>query len=841
MTAAWAHLAWREGRGGVRGLRVLVACLALGVAAIATAGSLKAAFQRALTEDARALLGGDLELRQSYLPFTAAQRELLARFGTLSEVLDMRAMAQAGETRRLVEVKGVDGAYPLAGDFRAQPPQPLASLLEKHGGRWGAAVEPALLDALGVRVGGQVRLGELELDIRATIAAEPDRVATALAFGPRLLVDSRAMADSGLMLPGSLIRWAVRLALAPGVEGDTVKAALAAAFPDAPWQVRDLGEAAPGLDRLLDNLAAFLTLVGLTALLVGGIGVANAVKATLDGKLGNMAVLKALGATVPQVTLAYGTLIAALSLAGVGLGLAVGAALPWLLIAVAGDSLPLPARAGLYGGPLALAAAFGLLVAALFALAPLAGAVRVGPAALFRHLVDPSAHRLGRGALAALALLGLALGARAEQSADRRELAAVFVVAIVVILVLFRLLAWALARLAALAARRRRGLLARPAVRVALANLHRPGSAVVSMVLSLGLGLTMLVAIALTEGNLARQFGEVLPAQAPTFYFIDVQPDQAERFPALVHAAAAGAQVDMAPMVRGRISHLHGQSADAAHVAPEAQWALRGDRGLTSAAAAPPHTRLVAGEWWAADYQGPPLVSLDAGLAEGLGLRPGDNLGINVLGRELTLRVASLRAVEWTSLNMNFALVLSPGALAGAPLTYIATVHAPPGREGAVERAVTDALPNVSAIRVADAVGQVRAMIANADLAVRLAGLVTLAAGTLVLAGAVLAGHRRRVREAVILKVLGATRGELWRAWLLEFAVIGTATGLTAALFGSVAAWAILVRVMRADWAFLPGLTAVTVAACLLASLLAGFAGAFVALRAKAAPLLREE
>ncbi|MGE5477805.1 MAG: ABC transporter permease [Bacteroidales bacterium] len=395
--------------------------------------------------------------------------------------------------------------------------------------------------------------------------------------------------------------------------------------------------------------------------------------------------------------------------------------------------------------------------------------------------------------------------------------------------------------MAARLGRRRRGLLAHPTGRLALANLHRPGSAVVSVVLSLGLGLTVLVAIALIEGNLARQFGERMPAEAPSFFFIDIQPGQLEQFGQVVRATAPAARIDEAPMVRGRITRINGRPAAEVTVAPEAEWALRGDRGLTTAATPPKGTRLVAGQWWAEDYTGPPLASVDAAIAKGFGLKVGDSLGINVLGRELEVRIASLRDIEWSTLNMNFTFILSPNALRGAPHTWIATVHAPDAAEAAVEKAVTDGLANVSAIRVKEALISVREMIANADMAVRLAALVTLGAGALVLAGAVMAGHRRRVTEAVVLKVLGATRADLWRAWLLEFGIIGLTTGLAAGAIGAAAAWAILVHVMRADWVFLPGLAAATVATCVGASLLAGFAGTFAAMRAKAAPLLRGE
>ncbi|MBY0432187.1 MAG: ABC transporter permease, partial [Rhodospirillales bacterium] len=274
---------------------------------------------------------------------------------------------------------------------------------------------------------------------------------------------------------------------------------------------------------------------------------------------------------------------------------------------------------------------------------------------------------------------------------------------------------------------------------------------------------------------------------------------------------------------------------------PEAEWAVRGDRGLTTAAEPPTDARIVAGEWWPADYSGPPLVSLDVDIAKGLGLALGDTVTINVLGRDITASVASLRRIDWSSLGMNFTFVLSPGTLAGAPYSFIATVHAPAQAEEAIEKAVTQRMPNVSAIRVKEALDSVRAMLATAGIAVRIAAAVTLGAGALVLAGAIAAGHRRRVYEAIVLKVLGATRLTLTRAFLIEYGLLGAATGLIAGLIGGGIAWAVLVLVMHADWVVLPGVAGGTVAACVAVTLAVGFAGTWRALGAKVAPILRND
>ena len=836
------RFARRELRGGLAGFRILVACLALGVAAIAAAGSLRAAIDSAMTHDARALLGGDLDLRQSHQPIAPDQLAVLAGMGRISTGVEMRAMASIGDNRArsLVELKGVDRSYPLVGRLELAPAMDVARALERRDGVWGAAADANLLDRLGLRPGQRLRLGDAELEIRAVIVREPDRVATVLSFGPRLMVAGDALAETGLIQPGSVIRHTVRLALRPGLAPAGAKAELARRFPDAAWQVRDANDAAPGLERFLDSLASFLTLVGLTALLVGGIGVANAVKAYLDGRLVTIATLKCLGAPARLILATYLLLVGLLALVGIVLGLMAGAAVVPLVIGLAGDSLPLPAETGFYPRALLIAAGFGAVSALVFTLWPLAQARRTPASVLFRRLAAPVLGRPDRATLVVLAAAVLALAALTVLAAGNRPLAAWFVGASAATLALFRGIAWGLARAATLLAARH-GRTVGPTWRLALANLHRPGSAVVGMVLSLGLGLTVLVTIALVEGNLAAQFGERLPAQAPSFFFIDVQPDQVAALDDAVRRADPDAGLEQAAMVRGRISSIRGIPVEEARIAPEAQWAARGDRGLSSAAVPPPGSRLVEGVWWPKDYAGPPLASVDTGIARGFGLKVGDRLGLNVLGREIEVTVTSLRDIDWSSLSMNFAILLSPGALDGAPRSFIATVRAAPQSDAVIEKAVTDRLPNVSSIRVKEALEAVRAIIAEADLAVRLAGAVTLAAGAMVLAGAVMAGHRRRVWDAVVFKVLGATRGQLWRAHLAEFAVIGLITGLAAAGVGSAAARAILIHVMKAEWVFLPGITAATLGICIAASLVVGFAGTWRALGAKAAPLLRNE
>lgn len=839
LPTAW-KLARRELRGGLRGFRIFVACLALGVFAIAAAGSTNRAIHAGLEQDAQALLGGDLELSTTAdRPLSPELRAYLARHGTLSDLRSLRAMAGAPTTedRQLVEVKAIDAVYPLYGEVRLDPAQPLHPALEKTGEAWGAVVDPSMAARLGLAVGDRFTLGDAAFVIAALIAREPDRVATAFTFGPRVMVSRAALEATGLIQPGSLVTTSAKLRIEDGTTPKALAEAIARDMPGQGWRVRTTDRAAPGLERFLDQITQFLTLVGLTALLVGGIGVANAVRAYIDGRAETIAVLKCLGAPSGLVFRVYLVQIAVLTALGVGIGLAAGAALPFLTGTLLSSYLPVEARVALYPRPLLEALAFGVLTALVFGLWPLARSRAVPAAGLFRGLLEPAAVRWP-GWDAALGVGGgvVALVVLAIVTAPRPDLAAWFVLGGVGAYLLFR----GAAALVMLAGRAGAGE-GRPALRLALTNLRRPGAPTPTVVLSLGLGLSVLVAVALVEGNLDRQVNETMPETAPAFFFIDIQPGQLDGFRQAIASVPEASIVDQADMVRGRITALNGQPVDEASVAPEAQWAVRGDRGLTTTRTARDMEHVVAGQWWPDDHAGEPLISLVEGVARGLGVGIGDHVTVNVLGREITGRVANLREVDWSTLSMNFSFIFSDNALAGAPRTWIATVAVPPGGEAAVERAVAEAAPNASAIRVREALETVNQIIAAAAKAVRAAAAITLVAGVLVLSGAIAAGRRRRVYEAVVLKVLGAVRGDVLRAYLLEYGLMGAATGIIAAGVGSLAAWGTLVFVMRAQWVFLPTVVAATVVGCVILTLALGFLGTWRALGAKASGFLRDE
>jgi len=832
--------AGRELRGGLKGFRVFLACLAMGVAAIAGVGSVSTAILEGLRADGKTLLGGDVDLRLTHRHATDEQLSWLQdNTARLSAIAQMRAMAirEDGTDRKLIELKAVDDAYPLHGAVELESGEPIQDKLKKVGDSWGAVVSTRLIPRLGLELGSVIRIGEARFTVTDIIVEEPDKSTRAFELGPRVIVPFEALAATGLEQPGSLIRYHYRVLVNAGETPGAWIDRLQETFPDAGWRVRGLDNAAPNIQRFVDRVTMFLTLVGLTALLVGGVGVGNAVRAFLQARTGTIATLKCLGA--PSSTIFSIYLIQVMLLASVGIlaGLIIGTAAPLAAMPLIADRLPIDAQIGFYPESLVMAAVFGFLVTFLFALLPLARARTVPAATLFRDLLTPVTGKPGPKVIALLIASGLVLAGLAVLTADNWRIAAVFVVGSAMALLAFRLAAEGVMAIARKLPRSRNAKL-----RLAIANLHRPGAPTGSVVVSLGLGLTVLVTVALIEGNLSNQLNDTLRGEAPGFYFIDIQPNQAEAFDEVVAGFPTLTKTTRVPMLRGRITALDGVPVSEIEPHPDFGWILRGDRGFTWSPNPPEAgSEVVAGEWWPADYKGEPLVSFDAAAAEAFGLQVGDTISVNLLGRGFTAKIANLRKIDWTSLGINFVMVFSPGLMEQAPQTYIATAYLDETQEPALEALVTDNFPNVSSVRVKEVLEGVDEIVGNLAVAVRSIAAVAIIAGVLVLAGAIAAGHARRVYESVVLKVLGATRRDIAAAFLIEYGLMGLVTALIAAAVGSVAAWAVIAFIMGAEWIFVPMALISTIGLAVAITTGLGLAGTWVALGRKAAPLLRNE
>lgn len=828
------RFAMRELRGGLRGFRVFLICLALGVAVIAGIGSLRTAIETGLSEEGAVLLGGDAELGFTYRRASPQEQAWMdANALRRSEVIDFRSMAVVGDERALTQVKAVDTAYPLVGTVRLSPDLPLDQALAGTDSLPGGVMQRVLADRLGLAVGDRFALGTQEFALTAILENEPDAASAGFTLGPRTIVQTDDLASSGLLQPGTLFSSKYRLILPEGQDLAAMQTRAEAEFEAAGMRWSDARNGAPGIATFVERLAGFLVLVGLSGLAVGGIGVSAAVRAYLAGKTTTIATLRTLGADRATLFLTYFLQIGTLALLGVAIGLVIGGMTPVILGPWIAAQLPFPAVFGLAPAALGEAALYGLLTAFVFALWPLARAERIRAAALFRDAQDsrtrlPAPRYIVATALAVAVLVGSA-AVFSGAIALTLWTAAGLIGALIVLLLAAVVLSWMARRLAPLA----RGV---PAIRWALAAIGTSRDAAVPTVLALGLGLTVLAAIGQVDGNMRRSIEGNLPDLAPSYFFVDIQRDQMPDFLGRVEGDPAVSRVESAPMLRGILTTINGTPAT--EVAGD-HWVVTGDRGITYAAAQPETTTVVAGQWWPEDYSGAPQVSFAREEAEELGLGLGDTLTLNVLGRDITATITSLREVDFSTAGMGFVMVLNEAALAGAPHSYIATVYAEQDAEAQILRDLAKAMPNITAIRVRDALDRVSDLLRQLASATAYGAAATLLTGFMVLIGTAAAGEPARRYEAAILKTLGAPRRQILLSFATRSALLGAGAGLVALIAGMTGAWAINVYVFESDFVVIWSNALAIISGGILTTLLAGLAFAWRPLRVRPARILR--
>ncbi|MFW2543211.1 ABC transporter permease [Primorskyibacter sp. 2E107] len=829
-----ARFARRELRGGLQGFRIFLACLALGVAAIAGVGSVRSAIQAGLEEQGAILLGGDAQVEFTYRFADEDERTWMRTIATdISEVTDFRSMATVtrnGETERgLTQVKSVDSAYPLLGEIVLYPPMPISEALADH----GAVMAPVLADRLSLAPGDTFRLGEQEFSLRARIVVEPDDAGDGFGLGPRTIVRTQDLEGSGLLSPGSLYDTEYRLLLPPGTDLDEAAKEARDRFESKGLKWRDARNGAPGIARFVERLGDFLVLVGLSGLAVGGIGVSAAVRAYLARKTSVIATLRTLGASRQVIFLTYFLQIGALALVGIAIGLTLGALVPILLGPLINAALPVPAVFTLHPGPLGEAALYGVLTALVFTLWPLSRAEEVRAATLFRDALEgASALPAPRYLIAVAALLALLVGT-AMAFSGRPVLTLWAAGGILAALLTLAFAAQGMRWLARVATPAARG---RPILRWALSAIGGPGESAGAVVLSLGLGLTVLAAIGQIDGNLRSAIARDLPDVAPSYFFVDIQKDQMPGFLERLDNDPAVSRVDSAPMLRGIVTKINGQNAQ--EVAG-GHWVVRGDRGITYASQPDSRTTVTAGEWWPEDYSGPPQVSFAAEEAEEIGLKLGDTITVNILGRDITATITSFRDVDFSTAGIGFVMTFSPSALQGAPHTFISTVYAEEQAEAAILRDLAGDYPNITAIRVRDAIDRVSELLEGIGAAIRWGAAATLLTGFLVLIGAAAAGENARTYESAVLKTLGASRARILRSFALRSALLGGGAGIVALGAGIAGGWGVSHFVMETDFTVIWSNAFGVILGGILATLLAGLAFALRPLAARPARVLR--
>lgn len=836
--ATAARFARRELRAGLRGFRIFLACLTLGVAAIAAVGSVRSSIEAGLAAEGAAILGGDAELEFSYRKATEIEREWMAKTAIkTSEIVDFRSMAvvtrDGVSERALTQIKAVDNAYPLIGTLTLTPDIPLEQALAGSNGIPGAVMKQILIDRLALEIGDRFSLGTKSFVLSASLANEPDGGATGFTLGPRTIVAINALEGSGLIEPGSLFSTKYRLDLAPETDLDALEIAAKTALPDSGHRWRDARNGAPNIARFVERLGAFLVLVGLSGLAVGGVGVSAAVRAYLAGKTSIIATLRTLGADRTTIFQTYFIQIGLLSLLGIALGVALGGFAPIALGPVLNARLPIPAVFALYPAPLIEAAIYGILTALIFTLWPLSRIGDIRAATLFRDALSGGKFFPSWRYLIVILLLIAALIGVAIQFSGSALLTLWTAGGIAGALVLLAASALAMTYLSRRFQKLSRG---KPALRWALGAIGATKGEATSVVLSLGLGLSVLATVGQIDGNLRGAIARDLPAVAPSYFFIDIQKDQMPAIQQRLDQDPAVSRVQSAPMLRGRVTRINGQ--DPIKYSGE-HWVLNSDRGITYAANQPSTTKLTQGEWWAGDYTGPPLISFGAQEAEEMGLKVGDEITLNILGRDIIAHIANLREVDFSTAEMGFVMTLNPHAVAGAPHSFIATVYAEEASEAAILRDIANAHPNITAIRVRDAIDRVSGVLSGLAAAISYGAAATLLTGFLVLIGAAAAGEQSRTYEAALLKTLGASRSRILLSFALRSSLLGAAAAIVALVAGISGGWAVSHFVMETSFEIIWGSAFAIIVGGVVATLLANLAFAWRPLTARPAQILR--
>ena len=798
---AWLRIARRELAGGLGGFWIYLACLALGAWAIAAAGSITASFSRGLEIQSHTLLGGDAGVTLSQREASADELAWLRdRAVKMSQASAIDLMGRGPSAVRQIDVRGVDANFPLLGSFgfNADAP-PLKDVLARREGVWGVAASDSVLKQLGVKIGDRFMLGEFEVEIRAQLLREPDRIGAPGIFQPRVIIAHDALREAGLLDPGRLFRTTYRMTLRPeyakSFESD-VKT-----WEDAGLRYVAPQDAVEGLRLLLDMLNSFMSVIGIAALVAGGVGVAQATSSFLESRIDSIAALKALGADAGTIRAAYAAQLGVLAGLGALVGVALGAVSPWLLKAITGDLIPLPTDVSLYPLPLLKAFVLAMLTGLMFTALPLGRARATPPAALFRR---EGGEAMGKSpwlerwiaAGAGLALVIVATMGSVEPLMVLGLLAGAGVAYLLLVGAAF-----AVKRLAGWGARHTRGY-----VRLALANLGGPGSLAPVVAPALGLGLALMVLVSVVQTNLLGQLRDTAPANAPSIIFRQIPHQDVAEFDALM--TQHGVDITnikayrRAPFILGRVISLKGAPLDEDRVSPEERWVTRGEVGMTFLPERPPEAIIRSGKWWPADYSGPLLVSVEEGAARGLGLRVGDRIGFRIFGREVEGEVASIRKVDWAGFGANLAFILSPGTLEAAKPFHNAIVIVPPDKEPELIRAVSDRWPEALAFQLRATLETAADLFAQVSLAVTALSSVVLTAGVLVLFGAFAAAARRRRRESALLKVFGGSRAAILGLYAFEFALAAFAAATMGAIMGVAAAHPIVIQVFEAMWRF---------------------------------------
>ena len=788
-------IAWRDLKSAPGKFAFVVLSVAVGVAALVGVRGFSESFRRTLGTEARALMAGDLSARLFHLPTADEEKKIAAivqqgnggiRTTWATETISM-ASVPPDPVPLLVTLKAVDPSeYPYYGKAELEPEMSLSQALAGD----SAVVAEEFLIRLKASVGQTLRLGGRSFRIAAVLRQEPDRITAGAGMGPRVMISRAALARTGLLAAGSRASQRMLMKLPPQVDPVAMRKQVEAALPDA--QVMDFREGNPGLSQGLDNATAILSLICLVAMVLGAIGVAMAMHAHLEQRMDMLAILKAVGAGSGDLLRIFLLQTLGLGLAGGVLGVAAGVGVMAALPAVFGNLLPVHAALQFPWRSIGAGLGTGLLTTLLFCLPPLLDVRGVRPVLVLRRLVEPGpegiggwfarwwARRLQLGisvvVLAALAGIAWALS---DSAVVGTRFALVLAAALLVMLVL-----------AAVALRTLRFVLNRVRLRLpsflrhGLANLYRPGNQSAAVLAALGTGVMLILAVYLTQAALLRDLHATASPKLPNVFLVDITNDEVAGIKEFfTRQTGVNGKLDLLPMVPGRFISLNGQRIENLKDQHFPRHMLESAE-LTWSDAPPEGDKLIQGKWWT--DAGAAELAVGEGVAQRLHLGVGSAVELEVGGTTRALKVAALYRADGQHLGARASFVLPSGELKDEPATWYGGAHVDPKQVAVLERALFVAYPTVTVINLADVLERIETVVDQITFVVRFLAGFSIFAGLMILASSIASTRFRRMREAVVLKTLGATRMRIVRTFSVEFSVLGLLAGSVGVVFANV-------------------------------------------------------
>ena len=837
------NLTWREIRSSWRRLLFFFLCIAIGVGSIVALRSLIQNLSQAVGGDARELLTADLIINSTsdFSPNDVSKIEAIVGASKIiearNEAIETSAMARpvdvANQTFGFVELKGIEPPFPLVGKFTLSGGELFDFKLLENG---GAVIAPVLLEKLNVKIGDKIRIGEIDFEIRATFDEEPGGT-NGFRLGSRVFIEKKAFEEAGIMRTGGRIRR--RILYRTSDNPTELVKALRESLKGTTLSVQSYRETQENLNEQFERTENYLSLTGLLILVLGGVGVWNVARVFVEQKRKSIAVLKCLGASGTRIITVYLLQILTLGLIGSLFGVILAQLFLWYAAWQFADALPAAMSYAVHFSTAWQGVLLGILISLLFSALPLLQVRTIKPNLLLRDEAGEKMRRLDAtklifGAVSLAGLLGLA-----AWQAGSIKVGAIFLVGLGVTSFFLYLAAIILTRLL-----RRIKNFGSFSVAQAVNSLYRPGNQTRVILLAVGLGAFVVLAVQSLQANLVREFDFTRNQKLPSLFFIDIQKSQIDELKRIVEQRS-GEAVQVVPTIRARISLVNGEPFDfQQREVRQQQGQIGREFAITYRSNLDENETVIAGEWWKEiENQTEAEVSVEEDMSQRLNVAVGDWLTFDISGRKINARVTSIRKLDLRNTRTAFVFVFRPGTLEKAPQTFVATVlkKLPETERARLQRNIIDQFPNVQIFDVADIVAAVQKLVNNFVLAISFVGSFVILSGMLILIGSIALTKSQRVYENAVLKTLGAKRWTLTTILFAEYGLLGVLAGIIGASFATLLSFVASKYVFIIEWEFDVLLTLLGVLITAGLVMLVGAAASFDVLFRKPLAILRSQ